>query len=147
MGRREFLKATLRAAFSFVAAAISAAVLYLYPGRTKERSLIYVLLTDEEEIPKKGVKRISYQYQIEDRSISSRVYLVSGDESLMALSPVCTHLGCFVSWNQNRQEFICPCHGGKYNIHGDVIAGPPSRSLARMPLKLEDGKLFLGVRI
>jgi Rieske Fe-S protein len=39
----------------------------------------------------------------------------------------CTHLGCPLSWNQTTNEFYCPCHGGVFNMQGNVVAGPPPR--------------------
>ncbi len=43
----------------------------------------------------------------------------------------CTHLGCTVNWEANAKAFICPCHNGKFNINGAVVAGPPPRPLDR----------------
>ena len=43
----------------------------------------------------------------------------------VALSAVCTHLGCVVSWQEQAGEFLCPCHGGRFSADGQVLAGPP----------------------
>ncbi|SFG81972.1 FAD-dependent oxidoreductase [Pedobacter insulae] len=48
-----------------------------------------------------------------------------------ALSPVCTHAGCIVNFNPEEKTWDCPCHGGRYDIEGNVISGPPLRKLAR----------------
>ena len=50
----------------------------------------------------------------------------------VALDDRCTHLGCRYKWNQEKQLFECPCHGSEFDIRGDVIRGPASRSLPRM---------------
>lgn len=47
-----------------------------------------------------------------------------------ALSPVCTHMKCFVNWNAAEKSWDCPCHGARYDIDGKVITGP-----ARQPLQ------------
>ena len=70
-----------------------------------------------------------------------------GEKGMTVFSPVCTHLGCYVNWDNNRKEFICPCHGGRYNIDGQVIAGPPPKPLDRLPFKIEAGKVYLGVTV
>jgi nitrite reductase/ring-hydroxylating ferredoxin subunit len=45
------------------------------------------------------------------------------------LSPVCTHAGCTVGWNQAEKTWDCPCHGGRYDALGAVLCAPPSRDL------------------
>ena len=54
------------------------------------------------------------------------------DEGLItALSPACTHAGCIVSFNAEEKSWDCPCHGGRYDLQGNVISGPPTKNLAR----------------
>jgi cytochrome b6-f complex iron-sulfur subunit len=60
-----------------------------------------------------------------------------------ALSAVCTHLGCTVAFNASANVFQCPCHGGKYDRDGNVIAGPPPLPLERLKIKVEDDKIIL----
>ncbi|MFN3870025.1 MAG: ubiquinol-cytochrome c reductase iron-sulfur subunit [Aquificaceae bacterium] len=70
--------------------------------------------------------------------------------SIYAMVAVCTHLGCVPLWKPqgeaeyNYPIFHCPCHGGFYSPWGDIIAGPPPRSLFLPPQKLEGGKLVIG---
>lgn len=70
--------------------------------------------------------------------------------SIYAMVAVCTHLGCVPLWKPqgeaeyNYPVFHCPCHGGFYSPWGDIIAGPPPRSLFLPPQKLEGGKLVIG---
>lgn len=62
---------------------------------------------------------------------------------LAALSTTCTHLGCGVSWDAARKQFLCPCHGGVYGPGGAVVSGPPPRPLTRLPLVLSGGRVQL----
>lgn len=48
-------------------------------------------------------------------------------QSINVLSNSCAHLGCPVRWLEG--EFLCPCHGGIYDINGHYEAGPPPRGM------------------
>jgi glycine/D-amino acid oxidase-like deaminating enzyme/nitrite reductase/ring-hydroxylating ferredoxin subunit len=51
---------------------------------------------------------------------------------IFALSPVCTHAGCIVNWNGEEKSWDCPCHGARYDIHGQVLTGPATRNLGKI---------------
>ncbi len=42
----------------------------------------------------------------------------------------CTHLGGVVRWNPAERSWDCPCHGSRFDCHGNVIEGPAYRGLA-----------------
>ncbi len=72
------------------------------------------------------------------------VYILTDNgRDFIALSNICTHLGCRVRWIADRQEFFCPCHNGIFDKEGNVVAGPPPRPLDRYSVKLEDSNLFI----
>lgn len=55
------------------------------------------------------------------------------EESLNVMNSSCAHLGCPVRWtvSEGQGEFLCPCHGGIYDINGGYVGGPPPRGLFR----------------
>jgi len=72
------------------------------------------------------------------------VYVLSTDgRAFIAMSNICTHLGCHIRWIADESKFICPCHNGVFDINGNVISGPPPRPLARYQAKVDNGKLFV----
>jgi glycine/D-amino acid oxidase-like deaminating enzyme/nitrite reductase/ring-hydroxylating ferredoxin subunit len=56
------------------------------------------------------------------------------DGTLVAVSPVCTHLGCQVNWNTAERSWDCPCHGSRFSPEGDVLQGPAVHRLEHKPL-------------
>ena len=58
-------------------------------------------------------------------------------------SPVCSHTGCNVAWQDARSEFVCPCHNGTYDSEGKVISGPPPKPLKKLPVKIENDQVYI----
>ena len=56
------------------------------------------------------------------------------------LSNSCAHLGCPVRWvvTEGEGEFLCPCHGGIYDINGTYQAGPPPRNMYSYKFQVRD---------
>lgn len=55
-------------------------------------------------------------------------------------SPICPHLGCRYSWNDEKSKFLCPCHGSQFTNVGEHVAGPAQRGLDPLPLREQSGK-------
>ena len=61
----------------------------------------------------------------------------------MAYSQKCPHLACAVIPDLDRQELICPCHNGHFEIEaGRPIAGPARRPLPRIQLEVAGDAIF-----
>ncbi|SDU22700.1 Rieske [2Fe-2S] domain-containing protein [Verrucomicrobium sp. GAS474] len=65
------------------------------------------------------------------------------ETDFIAFSVNCSHLGCPVRWLPKAKLFMCPCHGGVYNKDGNVVAGPPPKSLNRYEVRTEGGEVQL----
>ena len=63
-----------------------------------------------------------------------------------AFSLVCTHLGCMVQWQEGDQEFYCPCHDGRFDQFGEVLAGPPPVPLEQIAVRVEGETVMVGER-
>ncbi len=82
---------------------------------------------------------------IDERELS--VYVLTNDgREYIALSNICTHLGCRVRWIDGENQFFCPCHNATFADDGRVVSGPPPRPLDRYEIKVEGDQLYvLGV--
>ncbi len=72
--------------------------------------------------------------------MGGRFYLARlQDGGFIALSLRCTHLGCSVSWEKDKNRFICPCHSSAFDIGGEVLNPPAARALDHYPVLIADG--------
>jgi len=69
------------------------------------------------------------------------VYLPEG--KLVALSTICTHLGCIPNWLSADSKFKCPCHGSGFYMTGVNFEGPAPRPLERLNVTLEGDTLVV----
>jgi cytochrome b6-f complex iron-sulfur subunit len=65
-------------------------------------------------------------------------------ERITARSLLCTHQGCEVSWQPDRQRYFCPCHDGTFDAEGQVTGGPPPRPLRSYPVRRRDDVVIIG---
>ena len=48
---------------------------------------------------------------------------------LLAVSVKCPHLGCQLEWNPEEKSWDCPCHGSRFDVHGQLLNGPAQTDL------------------
>ena len=54
--------------------------------------------------------------------VIGRVWLIKRDEKHVdAYTTICPHLGCSVNFENSARQFVCPCHGGTFDIHGKRV--------------------------
>jgi cytochrome b6-f complex iron-sulfur subunit len=71
------------------------------------------------------------------------VFIFAGNDGLHAISNVCTHLGCIVSYDSEK-GFECPCHGSTFAPDGVVTKGPAPTPLPWMEVSmLPSGQLIV----
>lgn len=133
--RRRILDAALAAACLGCAAIAGCAMFpYLAPLRRRARASPEPVATIDE-IPIAGALRVPFR--------AGRAILLRRGETLSAFRAECTHLHCLVEWRPDESRFQCPCHGGAFDAEGRPIAGPPTRPLTRLALRVRGRRVFL----
>lgn len=134
--RRKFLGICLAGMTVSAAVAVGYPV-YRYLAPLKKVNAAGKVVISEQEVPAGGAKFFEY-------AGSTAVLVRSQSGDLVALSAVCTHLGCIVQWEKEKQSFLCPCHAGHFTPEGAVISGPPPKPLARLPFVVASGIITVG---
>jgi len=77
------------------------------------------------------------------KAVSEKAVYITKDAQgqLRVLTSICPHLGCTVPWNKEKNQFVCPCHGGTFAADGTRISGPSQRGMDTLQTSVEDGQL------
>ncbi len=146
--RREFIKKSFYGLLVlFGLGFLIPGIKVLTPTEDRKKELIYFPLIDEDNIPRAGVKKAELLYTVSGKERKSRVFIVSNAGSIAVFSATCSHLGCLVNYHKDKREFVCPCHGGRYDLTGKNIAGPPPAPLTKLPTRSQDGMILVGMKV
>jgi cytochrome b6-f complex iron-sulfur subunit len=137
MDRRKVLKSVvtfvpISAAFAGLAAM---GVRFITPIKREINRKIFTV--GLEELPLNATKRFK---DLQGRDL---MLVRTGEREVKAISTVCSHLGCTVFWQKDRQEFFCPCHNGRFDKNGVVLEGPPPAPLDLYPVEIEGDNVFV----
>ena len=66
------------------------------------------------------------------------------EQEVVAFDIHCTHLGCPLAFSSGSGTFLCPCHGGSFDIQGDVLSGPPPQPMIQYETRVVDGEVQVG---
>ena len=149
VSRRTFFASMLGVCTGAIASVIGLPIIryVLYPVRSAAKGPKWTTVGDVQEfdnIATPVAKTVELVQRDGWREVVSHqpVYVTrSSAGHLQVLSPICPHLGCSVSWHENQNKFVCPCHGGQFGADGTRLGGPPPRGLDKLDVQVKDGKL------
>jgi len=148
--RRKFYVTAIYGLWSLIAAALSipAAIYLLLPPKLRKASE-WVDAGNVSKLDSNAPIEMVFRRNRVDgwkiQSEKSSAWVVKlADARVVAFGPQCTHLGCAYHWDENHNQFLCPCHNSVFSIDGSVVSGPAPRPLDRYETKIENGELLLG---
>jgi cytochrome b6-f complex iron-sulfur subunit len=159
--RRRFLNRAIGASFGlYIASFLGTALAFAWPKLSGGFGSV-IDAGDLEEIraatttPEGRIQPLyiaeaqSYVMPFDEASLAGtdfeQIPVVAG--GFTALWQKCVHLGCRVPWCGSSQGFECPCHGSKYNAHGEFFAGPAPRNLDRFQVSVENGRFLINTGV
>lgn len=138
MNRKSFLTTLSVGWVAFAAATggfFTVLIRFLFPNVLFEPPQSFKIGFPDDFEPGKVDLRFKKQYN---------VWIVRDDEKIIALSTVCTHLGCTPNWQETERKFKCPCHGSGFRASGINFEGPAPRPLERFKISLaNDGQIIV----
>jgi menaquinol-cytochrome c reductase iron-sulfur subunit len=150
INRRDFIKLTTATVGTFIGAAIGLpAIVYLIdPALKATKSDAWIPLGKLDTFETGEPTLVSFtrsKVNGWEKTVDSYgVFVLRKSETeVLAFSNKCTHLSCRVNWNQDQQQYICPCHDAHFDVNGKIISGPPPRPLDTYETKVEDGTLSI----
>jgi cytochrome b6-f complex iron-sulfur subunit len=136
--RRAFLAVASAAGVCYAAAL--AYPLYRYLASPSEMALsaaavTEVTLKDAQKLPAGSVLMFKF-------GSSPAMLIHHADGRWIALTAVCTHLGCTVQYEPQADRIHCACHGGVYDPYtGANVSGPPPKPLKRFKVAVNDASV------
>ncbi len=138
MKRRNFLK-TLLSILSSITFVSFAYPMVRFLAPLKGTTLADKIVIKKSELIAGSAKNVTYK----NKPIMI-IHRLGAGKGIIALSRVCTHLGCLVYFDKSEQKIICPCHAAIFSIEGNVISGPAPKPLERIPLQVEAERVIIG---
>ncbi len=148
--RRDFMSIATWAIGILIGAGLGlpAAAYIIGPALREEEAYAWIRLGSKSKvelgIPTLFKAKIERQtgWIVNEEEIAVYVLTENGRD-FVAMSNICTHLGCRVRWIKDQDQFFCPCHNGVFDKAGGVVSGPVPRPLDRFEMKVEDDQLFI----
>jgi Rieske Fe-S protein len=149
-GRRNFFIKVITGVHALMGATLASILgaAALAPSfRRRDESWLHAAALDavRENEPLAVTLRVARQdgySQVVDRTV---VYLVRQGGEVKALQSTCTHLGCRTSYDKPNKRIVCPCHGGVYDLQGNVVEGPPPAPLPSIPTRVDGDQVLVQV--
>ena len=138
--RRAFLIAAGAAGLGYTAAL--AYPIYRYLASPAEMAastsaITEVTLKDAQKLPAGSVLMFKF-------GSSPAMLIHHQDGAWVALSAVCTHLGCTVQYEPQMNRIHCACHGGVYDPRtGANVSGPPPKPLKQFKVAVNEAGVLV----
>ena len=122
---------------AFTAPVCAAVVSFLNPLKLKGQGGRFFFLTTLESLPENGAPRrfpviddrVDGWNTFANDTIGAVLLRRTGDakKQVEAFNVICPHAGCFIGFDAEKNEFLCPCHLAHFDLQGKRT-NPDSKS-------------------
>lgn len=144
-GRRKFLSLLPIGIFASMAGAVAAAAFrFLRPVAAAQQEAKWLDVAPVAEL--KGEKPVMRAVLAErnagwSTTLEEQNIFILPKQNHQALSGICPHEGCNVTWRDETNNFFCACHDSSFAADGARESGPARRGLDPLPSREKDGVL------
>ena len=150
-GRRDFLLKAAAVGIGAVTTLVpvgAGLVTLLDPLRHKAKAGTFLRVATLISLPEDGTPRqypvVSERQDAWNKFPQVRVGAVylrrTGAKEVQAINVVCPHAGCFVNYQPDQKQYLCPCHNSSFALDGAIKdpSSPSPRPLDTMEVKVSD---------
>jgi menaquinol-cytochrome c reductase iron-sulfur subunit len=127
---------------------------FLDPLRHKAKAGAFLRVATLASLPEDGTPR---QYPVVSERTDAwnkfpqvrvgAIYLrKTGAKEVLAINVVCPHAGCFVNYQPDHKQYLCPCHNSSFALDGSIKdqSSPSPRPLDALEVKIDaDGAVWV----
>ena len=122
---------------------------YLLTPALKQKRSGWVEAANVSKLPTGTAEEVVFEHRRVDgwrvtREKTSAWIVKKSGQEVIAFAPGCTHLGCAFRYEDERKNFLCPCHMSEFTLDGKVLSGPAPRPLDRYEVRIDKGRVMLG---
>ena len=148
--RRAFIKTTVLGGGAAVLTGYPLISYFITPALKKATGK-WVDFGAVENLSPGRIEMLPYEFMVKDGwlVLPQRGFVwakTNQDHQIKVFSSTCTHLACNVIWQEEANQFICPCHSGRFDSDGKPVAGPPTKPLSVLEHKIEEDNLLAYLR-
>jgi len=144
--RRTFIKTTFLCSGAAILTGFPLVSYFIAPALKKATGK-WVDFGAVEKLTPGSIEMLTYEFMVKDgwMVLPQRGFVwakINKDQNIKVFSSTCTHLACNVIWQEESNQFICPCHSGRFDSNGKPVAGPPTKPLSMLKHKIEQDNLL-----
>ncbi|MGA1875116.1 MAG: ubiquinol-cytochrome c reductase iron-sulfur subunit [bacterium] len=114
---------------------IYTAVRYMHAPQNAGRNLGYIPIP-LSSLPEGTSQLVLYQ--------GHPIIIINNHGNIKALSALCTINESILHWDQAREELVCPTHGARFDLNGNVKSGLAPRPLDRFHVSFGEDVIIVG---
>ena len=146
-GRRAFLKTAILSSGASILTGFPLISYFTVPAFKKATGK-WVNFGAVEDLTPGSIEMLTYEFMVKDGwlVLPQRGFVwasLNEGHNIKIFSSTCTHLACNVILQEETNQFLCPCHSGRFDSNGKPFDGPPTKPLSVLEHKIEEDDLLV----